>query len=289
MKKRFHSLILFIIWPLTAVMAADAPDNQSVVWKKQTQTPVIGIIIDDLGSHRPSGERAINIPGALTYSFLPHTSYGRELAIRAHDHDKEVMLHLPMEAVGKNRLGEGGLESAMTRETFINILRGDINSIPYISGINNHMGSLLTQNKEQMAWVMKEIYQNQKLFFVDSMTSVNSVAYRSALQGKIPSIKRNVFLDNERDLALISQQFDKLIKIARRTGSAIAIGHPYPETLAFLEQRLPQLAQENIQLIPISKLIKLRAKTRIPAPPTLLVDATQKTQSLGLDQNSHSH
>ncbi len=215
----------------------------------------ISIIIDDLGNLRDRDLRAIRLPWAITYAFLPHTPHARELAKLANRLNKEVMLHLPMEAMERNRLGPGALTLAMTRQQFLQQLRDDITAIPHLAGINNHMGSLLTQHPGHMRWLMQELGEHDTLYFVDSYTTKGSVAIQAANENWVPNIRRDVFLDSDRDPARIRAELRRTVRLAREHGIALAIGHPYPETLTVLEQELPRLAAEGIDILPVSQLL----------------------------------
>jgi polysaccharide deacetylase 2 family uncharacterized protein YibQ len=230
--------------------------NPKIFYNNEIQQPAISIIIDDLGNLKERDIRAIKLPGAVTCSFLPMTPYAKELAKIAHNHNKEVMLHLPMEAMANNELGPGGLTMKMSHEQFTDQIETDLKAIPYAVGVNNHMGSFLTQQPGQMRWLMQDLAKHGNLYFVDSFTTKYSVGQKVALQNWVPTIRRNVFLDDYRDPAKIKMYFRRLLRMARDTGIAVAIGHPYPETLAVLEEELPKLAQQGIKLLPVSKLIK---------------------------------
>jgi len=239
--------------------------------------PAISIIIDDLGARLNRGERAIALPGKITYAFLPHTRHAAQLAELAHQQDKEVMLHMPTQAIGENRLGKGGLTLDMSQHSFVTTLNKSLLAVPHISGINNHMGSLLTQHPGHMKWLMEALSQHDDLFFVDSRTTDHTVAYQIAAEHKVPTIKRNVFLDNVRSETAISKQFEQLIALAKQHGTAVAIAHPYPETIAFLEQVLPTLTQRGIELIKTSSLIKRKHLLEVTIPQSML--AAQKRPS----------
>lgn len=214
----------------------------------------IAIVIDDLGYSLARGKAAARLPGAVTLAVLPHSPHGQVLAEFAHLQGKEVMLHTPMSNLGGRPLDKGGLTDAMDRSTFISVLRGNLEAIPYVRGVNNHMGSLLTQNRRAMQWLMGEL-QGRSLYFVDSRTSAGSVAANVAREQRIPAASRDVFLDNERDCAKIGRQFAALIRQARREGESIAIGHPYPETLRFLAAALPRLEPLEVDLVFVSALL----------------------------------
>ena len=129
--------------------------------------PRIAIIIDELGDNLVNGLRAVRLSGDVTCSFLPFAPYTTGLARQAHFQDKEVMVHLPMDSLDDRRLGPGGLTVGMVRARFTQVLRADLKAVPYATGINNHMGSLLTQLPENMAWLMAEL-RRHPLYFVDS-------------------------------------------------------------------------------------------------------------------------
>jgi polysaccharide deacetylase 2 family uncharacterized protein YibQ len=212
------------------------------------------IILDDIGYSAEAGERAVNLPGAVTYAVLPFTPHGQALARLAHASGKEVMLHAPMSNLAGMALGEGGLTLTLTEEEFIQTLRAAIADIPHVVGVNNHTGSELTAAEQPMQWVMREL-KSQGLFFVDSMTTGNSVAEKVAIDNQVPALKRHVFLDNEATPEAIDREFQRALSIARQQGFAVAIGHPYPETLDYLEQAIGQLPAHNISLVPASTLL----------------------------------
>jgi polysaccharide deacetylase 2 family uncharacterized protein YibQ len=234
--------------------------------------PHIALIIDDIGDNLHLGLRAVRLPGNVTCAFLPHTTYARRLAVSAHKRNKEVMLHLPMESEVGKAPGPGALTLDMTRAEFIQTVDTDLGAIPYVSGINNHMGSLMTQHPGDMRWLMQDINRHGDLFFVDSRTTEYTVAQQVAQESGIPNVRRDVFLDNDQDPAAIAAQFARFIALAKRRGTAVAIGHPHPTTLRFLEKQLPRLREEGIELVSVSDLIKFkqRPQTIYAARPLLM-------------------
>jgi polysaccharide deacetylase 2 family uncharacterized protein YibQ len=216
---------------------------------------LIGLIIDDLGDRLDDGIRAVNLPGAITCAVLPQTTYSRRLAELAHAAGKEVMLHQPMQAMNGKRMGPGGMDLHMTRRALLDTLEANLASVPHVRGINNHMGSLLTRHPGHMAWLMSALRQRGNLYFVDSTTTARSVALQVAAEHTLPSTRRNIFLDHQRDERRILGQFVRLIQRARSSGHALAIGHPYPETLAVLQRVLPHIEEFGVRLVPVSELI----------------------------------
>ncbi len=231
----------------------------------------ITLIIDDIGNSDTLGERAISLPGAVTFAVLPHTPFGVQLAEQAHGAGKEIMLHAPMSNQSHLALGPGALTDSLNKDEFTSVLEDSISSIPYLQGINNHMGSTLTEMETQMTWVMDALKKHD-LYFVDSLTTGKSVAGRVAQENNIPTITRNVFLDNEAAEENIDMEFQRLLKLAKARGSAVGIGHPYKETLEYLEEMLPRLAEQNIELIPASAMIQLQKNGYLPVSPTVEVE-----------------
>jgi polysaccharide deacetylase 2 family uncharacterized protein YibQ len=220
--------------------------------------PAISIIIDDMGKRLDTGRRVLALPGPVACAFLPQARYTGELARVAHAAGKEVMLHLPMDSVSGRKLDDGAVTLDMTERQFLETIKYNLAQVPYVSGINNHMGSLLTRHPGHMLWLMQEINRQGALFFVDSRTTVATVARQVALENGVPSTDRNVFLDNDLSPGELDFQFKRLLYLARTQGSAVAIGHPHPQTLELLEQRLPSLSHQGVRLLPVGELIKLQ-------------------------------
>ena len=227
--------------------------------------PAIALIIDDLGAQLGKGRRAVNLPGPVAVSFLPDGEHTAELARLAHDNDKEVMLHLPMQAIGQRTRHHhaGELMADMQQTEFLDTLARNIAGVPHVSGINNHRGSLLTQNSGNMAWLMQALQDYGELFFVDSRTTAETVAADMATAYGVPNTSRKVFLDNEPTVEAVRRQFRELLRHARRDGTALAIGHPHPATLAVLAEELPGLTEQGLQLVPVSTLIARQQERRL--------------------------
>lgn len=235
-----HSKVRFVITALLAVIPVMA-QAESVA------QPTIAIVIDDLGHSLSKGNALIDLPYPMTMSILPGRKYTKELAERAHLSGKEVMLHAPMETEHRYDLGAGALTLDMPKIHIQSSLLRSLADIPYIRGVNNHMGSAFTSNEQAMKWVMETLSQHP-FFFLDSKTSADSVAAHIAHEHGIPTLVRDVFLDHEQSMEFIEQQFDRLLQIARRKGFAIAIGHPHTNTQRFLEKRLISLGEEGISM-----------------------------------------
>ncbi len=229
-----------------------------------SQAPRVSIIIDDLGYRLDAGRRAIALPGPVACAILPGAPRSRHLARYAHERGKEVLLHLPMQAMDDMdkpndplAASPRGLSIDMNRQALTRALAEAMQSVPYAVGVNNHRGSLVTRHPGHMHWLMQAIREQELEFFVDSYTTHKSVALKLAAENGVAALKRDVFLDADPDPAEIRRQFERLKTLARRNGAALAIGHPYPATLDVLEQLLPSLGDDGIRLVPIRELLSL--------------------------------
>lgn len=250
----FFRVVIFVgVFATTASTVASAAEAVLL--------PRIAIIIDDLGYKLELGRRAIALPGPVAVAVLPRTPRGQLLARTAAAQGKEVLLHLPMQAVGLNGEAEpGSLSLEMTRGQFAAAFAEDMAFVPNAVGINTHRGSLLTRHPGHMSWLMEEINSRKGLFFVDSYTTRESVAMQLAHESGVPALKRDVFLDPDENAGTLQREFQRLKNLARKHGSAVGIGHPFPATLALLESALPLLKEEGIELVSIGELIELRSR-----------------------------
>ncbi len=216
----------------------------------------VSLIIDDLGNSLAEGRRVLRLPGPVAVAILPHTAHSRELATDFQRANRDVLLHLPMQPQAQEAVtaGPGMLELGMSPHELAHMLEYDLSTVPSAIGVNNHMGSLLTQQREPMRHVMRSL-RKRGLLFVDSLTTPASVAAHVAREHHVPTLVRDVFIDNEREPAAIEQQLRTLVRTARSRGYALGIGHPYPETLEVLERWLPTLAQANVELVPLATLL----------------------------------
>ncbi|MDQ7074323.1 MAG: divergent polysaccharide deacetylase family protein [Gammaproteobacteria bacterium] len=254
MKGSFSTLIIALL----LVACAPVEIIQQEPNKPATQTaphlPYISIIIDDIGNDLAIGKRILQLPYPITLSILPHTPHSQTLHQLAYQLNKELMLHLPMQALHNNRyLGPGSLTLNMSEQQFRRTLRENLQSLPDAIGVNNHMGSLLTSQQKPMNILMEELANWGTLFFIDSRTTAKTIAYQSAIQHGLAAQSRDLFLDNRQDEDYIRQQFQLLIKKAKENGSALAIAHPHTSTINVLESELEQLHKAGVNIIPVSQ------------------------------------
>ncbi len=218
--------------------------------------PVIVIVIDDMGiSHKRTADIAsLHFP--LTVSFLTYAKNMGEQIENSRKAGQEIMIHVPMEAQKKVDEAPDVLTTKMTTEEIKQNLSLMLNKFDNIRGINNHMGSKLTEDKERMVAVM-EVLRKRELFFLDSKTSPLSVAETVAVEIGVACAHRHVFLDNNNDKDYILAQLERTERLARKNGYAIAIGHPKSQTYAALKEWLPMLDEKKIALKPLSEIVDI--------------------------------
>lgn len=215
----------------------------------------VAIIIDDIGNDRKVFRKFVDLGIPLTFSILPRERFSSRIAEEANRLNYEVILHLPMEPKSHEKNpGNGVILQNMSEDEMIRQLKLDIEAVPHITGINNHMGSLLTEDRAAMNILLQEI-NRMGLFFLDSRTSPDSVAYEIAKDIGIKSETRDVFLDNSPDVEYIKGQIDKAIKIAKKHGEATAIGHPRKQTIAALREKMSDFEKEGIKLVTVSEIL----------------------------------
>lgn len=201
------------------------------------KAPRLVIIIDDLGESMAVAKRLADLPFAVSFSVLPYNTKARQVADLARQRDLELLLHLPCEPEGYPKSansGPGTLRVNMTPAVLEQTLADNLARLPEVDGVNNHMGSRLTQDKKAMTVVLGHL-QGRGKFFVDSLTTSKSCVRDVSKTLGLRYYRRHIFLDNTAKEHAILLQLKKAESLARRTGLAVAIGHPYPATLSALE------------------------------------------------------
>ncbi|MNC14843.1 Divergent polysaccharide deacetylase [compost metagenome] len=223
----------------------------------------LAIVIDDFG-YRPAQEnKVIALPANISVAVLPNAPHAREMATKAHNAGHEVLIHLPMAPLSKQPLEKDTLRPDMSSGEIERIIREAVNDVPYAVGLNNHMGSAMTSSLFGMQKVMQALGQ-YNLYFLDSMTIGNSQSMRAAAGTNVKVIKRKVFLDDTQNEADIRFQFNRAVELARRNGSAIAIGHPHPTTVRVLQQMVYNLPADITLVRPSSLLNEPQVDTSRP-------------------------
>lgn len=248
--------------PLKNAAATTDTDTDTVAGTKAVPTdltsakPRIAIVIDDIGLSNPVVNRLSELKQPITASFLPYGASNKEQVQKLTDAGLEVMLHVPMMPHVPADLAPVTLSPEMDETEIKNQLNTMLErfSGTQIRGINNHMGSLFTENEQAMKYVM-EVLQERGLFFLDSKTTSHSAAQKAAADYDVPYISRDVFLDNKNDYDYIMSQFAQAEKIAQKHGTAVVIGHPYAATIKAISDWIKTAPQRGFELVPLSELL----------------------------------
>lgn len=219
--------------------------------------PRVAIILDDLGYHETLAAKFLDLDAVLTYSILPHSPYQEIIARGAHTRGFEIMLHLPMEPLEYPTVdaGPGTLLTSMTPDDLIRQLIKNLEAVPFVLGVNNHMGSKMSTDSTQMNQIFT-VLKSRGLFFIDSRTTTGSVGWASARLFQVPFTKRDVFIDHFQEPDFIRKQIAQLIQIAKNSGRAVGLIHPHQVTYDVIREILPDL-KRAVKLVPASELVHI--------------------------------
>jgi hypothetical protein len=226
--------------------------------------PVIAIVIDDLGMDVAATRRAMALPKAVSLSFLPYAGTTPALAREAERDGHQVLAHVPMQPLGTADPGPDALVTGLSPDETRRRLDWDLSRVPGFAGINNHMGSRFTSDRESLVPVVKRLAESGG-YFLDSRTTAASAVVPLARAFGVRSADRDVFLDDKENPDAVLAQLNETERKAREAGVAIAIGHPHATTLAMLETWLPRARARGIDFVPAGKAIRL--KTELGATP----------------------
>lgn len=254
---RWRSLLWGVstVWLSFSVFAAaSAPLGEASKAACNTEAaPKIVLIMDDIG-YRLTDREALKLPPQVAFSVLPGAPLTQELAQRAQQQGRDIMLHLPMAARIDKPLGPLALTAQMTIAQIARTTASALDSLPMAIGLNNHMGSQLTEQPVAMHALMQTL-KNRGVFFIDSRTTAASVAEAVAHTVGVPAARRNVFIDHEPRVEFMEEQFARLLSLAQQQSIAIGIVHPHPQTLRFLQHQLSLLPSHNIELVAVSEIL----------------------------------
>lgn len=219
--------------------------------------PMVAIVLDDMGPNRRGTERALNLPATITFAFLPYAPQVADFVKAARAQGHEILVHVPMEPVGRADPGPHALRTDETAQDIRADLAWSLSRFDGYVGINNHMGSRFTANAEDMRVVMEEL-KTRGLLFLDSRTSAETRAADVARAAGLPTLSRDVFLDHDEEGAEVDAELGKLERLARERGFAIAIGHPHAGTLDILEKWIPHARANGIAIVPLTAILRRR-------------------------------
>ncbi|RPH52658.1 MAG: divergent polysaccharide deacetylase family protein [Desulfobacteraceae bacterium] len=245
---------VFEVYPKEERLSVKTPSKATA--QPAGSLPKVAIIIDDMGYDKDMAKNYLDLDAPFTFSLLPFSPFQKSIAAAAYSKGVETMLHLPMEPDEYPDIspGPGALLTSMSPDQLISQLNKDLDDIPFVKGVNNHMGSKMTSIDTQMYQIFS-VLKKKGLYFVDSRTSAKTLCKPSARLLKVSFAERDVFLDHVQKPKEIREQINKLVDLARKHGEAVAIMHPYPETYQVVQEMLPYL-RKKVNLVPASEIVR---------------------------------
>jgi hypothetical protein len=231
--------------------------RNAVPFERKGNRPLISIVIDDVGLSAARTSQVAALQGPITIAFLPYSDNLRDQAVKVRAAGHETIVHVPMEPSAGEDPGPNALLVRLPEQELKRRLDWALQRFDGFVGFNNHMGSRFTADAARMELVAQAASE-RGLLFLDSVTSADSVAYSVVSDRGVPATRRDIFLDNDSSFEPILVQLDRLEKVARETGSAIAIGHPYEATIEALNQWLGEIEARGFQLAPLSAVVRHR-------------------------------
>jgi polysaccharide deacetylase 2 family uncharacterized protein YibQ len=233
---------------------AEAPDTEPVQDGASHLPGHVALVIDDLGERPEDLAPLLALGVPITYAVLPYEKHTKEVVAELRKRRVEMLLHLPMQPLNGEDPGPGALTIDMDADQLRDATEAALSAVPGAVGVNNHMGSRLSEDKEALVPVLQEIGRHG-LFFLDSRTSASSVGYRTARSLGLPAAERHVFLDRDPSPEGVRAQFQRLLDLSRTRGAAVAIGHPLPDTLQVLTEEVPKAREAGFVFVPVSDLL----------------------------------
>lgn len=235
-----------------AMLPARATENSEIA---STGRPRLAIVLDDLGSERSAADAIFALHFPITISILPYKPHSQEIAQEARKRGCEVLLHLPMQSLANETPEPQELRPGLSREDVERIVTNMLEALPEADGVNNHQGSQATSNRALMDELMP-VLKDAGVFYVDSRTAAETVAYQTARRDGVKTAFRNVpFLDDIQDKTAVKRQLQIAIRGAKEKGEAIAIGHPHAATLQALREMLPEAKKQGVRLVFVSDVV----------------------------------
>ena len=216
------------------------------------ELPKVAIVMDDLGPNKKLAARVLSLQNSITLSILPLQTYSKWIAEEGQRLGRDIIVHIPMEAERHLRLGEGGVYRWMDDHQIAQTVEDDIRSIPFAKGASNHMGSSFSKDARGMEVVM-QVLKRHGFFFLDSLTTPETVGFSLAKADGLVTLERDVFLDNTEDVQDMEIQWKRLVHIAQKEGKAIILAHPKISSIEFLRKKLD--ANKDFAVVPLSELI----------------------------------
>ncbi|MFH1209029.1 MAG: divergent polysaccharide deacetylase family protein [Candidatus Omnitrophota bacterium] len=261
-KKQKRRLVTFLVlglcvWGGFWFFSRPAPKTPWALFHRPTGRPKIAFVIDDIGNHNRCTAQLKSLGSKVTYAILPLLPYSHYYGDLSRQTGAEVILHLPLDTVLDKIPGRGLIVDTMSPSDILGMLARDLDSVPNHVGVNNHMGSRGTTDREMMTIILTEL-KRRGLFFLDSYTTKESVVPSVGREIGLPILARGIFLDNEDSKPAIRAQLNQLKAVAREKGNAIAIGHYRAKTLEVLAGEIPRFKKEGFEIITLKEMLKVQ-------------------------------
>lgn len=244
-----------------AVKASPAPtdgqDAPVMLIERDDEAPLVAVILDDIGHKKASSLKSVlDLKFPITFAVIPHLPESKSCAYYLHQNQYEVMLHMPMEP-GNPKVdpGEGAIFAHFNETQIREALIRGLNAVPFVTGVNNHMGSKITASRTLMRPVLDDLKQ-RGLYYIDSRTQSNTVAFKMARDMGLRAGRRDVFLDSEMSFEFAKKQLRETRRVAKQQGFAVLIGHPYPSSLKALAEEMPKMDREGFRFVFASRLVR---------------------------------
>ncbi len=260
--RRSFAALCAIVFGWTVTALGFALLGAAVALADPPRSPVIAIVIDDVGLNAAAAQRVIDLPAPITVSLLAYAPNARAIDERARAAGHETFVHLPMEPIGMADPGAGAVTTWMRQDEIARRASAAFDAAPGATGFNNHMGSRFTQCAECLRPVLAEA-RLRGLYALDSLTDPRSVLRAEARAAGLDALDRDVFLDDERTRADIARQLARAERIARERGYAVAIGHPHAETLSALEAWMPEAEARGFDVSTVRAALERRDGPRL--------------------------
>ncbi len=234
-----------------------------LILKQKRVTAKIAIVLDDWGYNDQLFKEALKLDSPITFAILPELPYSAEIAAALHKHGYEFILHLPLEPHNSSAqtLEKNTILTTMSQKEIQDILNRHIASLPGLKGVNNHMGSKATEDRQTMLYVL-EILKAKRLYFLDSYTSNKSILESVTGETGVPFYKRDIFIDDKYDSSSIKNELIKAKDLAKTRGYVIVIGHAKPLTIAALKELIPKFEKEGCAFVYVSDLASLNSANK---------------------------
>jgi len=265
-------LVVFILWVAYPPVPYEGSEKKVPSEEKPPLSDApsprhlkIAILIDDIGQDLKPLDELLRLDAPIAFSVLPFCSHSIGAARKIHRAGREVLLHLPMEPLEypERDPGKGVLLISMNEREMRSQVEEDLRAVPFVRGVNNHMGSRLMQDRQKLKVLFSKL-RERGLYFIDSLTTADSKAAEVAGETGVPFASREVFIDHARDREMVFRNMKDLLKKKGQRQSLLVIGHPYPETIQALKTFLPRLQSAGVEVISLSELITRNGNARPP-------------------------